>query len=442
MIDLDAIWMKAHLDAVDARITHAAEVLDWAHGKQTLLYEDIIPNMPSDPTAKAQAMKDFERYKRRVQSLGPRILKTKRAGAVGDVNWGGDNQGGIDKRLEALDLRNLARTAFDPLVANGVTAAWAFTDERTGRNKIQVLGGYIELIYHEDDPQGEPIGLLQITQDPGQLKVRYRVRVYDIEARSIREWRNLEKPTDLGGPPSDTWENTSVPRVALYDADQAGEATGEISQALELLRDEVASQVSIKRVSDAHAFPLQWQAGNWDRVEEQGATTVLESPDPEAKVGRLDPGEMEQLFIQQDRAMERLRGDLSLPIASIGGGTWPSGEALQQANVAYVTSSQDYAYMLSRLLTEVVGDYAELENISDPPPVTVSVNREQMRTVISQQVREDFRAGVISLRMAVTALAPYYPASSSEEIEEHITREESPLAVDEELPATPVAGEE
>lgn len=441
MIDVQAAYIRSYLEAVVDRITGAATVLEWAHGQQKLLSDELIPPFPTDQAAKNQAAKDWERYKKQVQSLGPRILKTKRGGAIGDVNWGGKNTGQIDAKLEVLNLRQLARNAFDNLVANGITAAWAYRDENSGQTRVQALGGYLEPIYPEDDPTGEVIGVYQAMQDT-DAEIRYRVRVYDLVEKGIREWRHLKDPTELDRTPTREWVDTSVPRVAVFDTDQSGYPIGELSQALQLLKAEVSMQLRIMRVADAHAWPILWMSGAWDKVQQLGAQTVLTTSEGGATAGRIEPGNMEQLFQLQDRAMERLRGDLSLPIASIAGGNWPSGEALQQANIGYITSSQDYALLLSELLTGVTSDYAELERIKDPPPVNVSVNREQMRTVISTQVREDYFRGIVSLRMAVTAVSPYYPNATSEEIEEFIKREETPLSATSFLPSAPVEGED
>jgi hypothetical protein len=419
VIDLQSAYLRAYLDGVTRRIEHAATTLDWAHGHQHLIPEHLIPPFPADPTARASAVQDWERYKRHVQSLGPRILKTKRMGAVGHVNWGGDSEA-MDERLEALDLRALARSSFDPLACNGVTSAWAYRDERTGVNRVQALGGYLEPIYYEDDPAGDVIGLLQITQDPGALKVRYRARVYDFEERSVREWRDLSDPTRLDGPPTTVWENTSVPRVALYDVNHDGYPVGELATALNTLRAEVALQLRIARVADAQAYGILALAGDWELGQELGPTTVLRAGDPSSGASRVQPAALDELFTLHDRTMERIRSDLGLPISSITSGAWPSGEALQQANLAYVTSSSDYAHLLTRLLTDVVSDFAALEGITDPPPVSVGINREQMRATISAQVREDFARGIVSLRAAAVAISPYYPEWSSDEIEDFI----------------------
>ena len=421
-MDLNTPYIRAYLAHATQRITNAAITLDWAHGNQTLDNTQLIPPFPTDATAATEARKDWERYKHQVQSLGPRVLKAKRMGAVGDVNWGGSDPNNIDDKLTRLNLRALARTAFDPLCANGITAGWAYLDEETRENRVQILGGFLEPIYRQDDPTSQPVGLYQVTQDPSELRIKYRVRVYDFVERSVREWRGLDDPTKLDTPPTEEWTNTSVPRVALFDSDQDGYPAGELQQALNLLKAEVADQLRVARVADTQAWGILALAGDWDIANEMGATTVLTSPKEGASAERIEPASLEQLFAKHDRTMERVRSDLSLPVASVGGGAWPSGEALQQANIAYISSSSDYATILTDFMTDLIRDYALLEGIPEEnaPPVVISISREQMRRVISQQVREDYEAGVISRRMAVTALVPYYPNTSDEEIEAFI----------------------
>lgn len=446
MIELQTAYMRAYLEGINQRITHATDTLDWAHGAQTLLPEHLIPPFPLDSAARAAAESDWRRYTQQVQGLGPRILKTKRTGAVGNVNWGGDNLT-LDGRLETKHLRALMRTAFDPLACNGITSAWAFQDEITGRNRMQVLGGYLEPIYREDDPTGDVIGLYQVTQDPDQTKIRYRARVYGFEDRSIREWRDLRDPTRLDNTPTNEWANTSVPRVVTYDTNHDGYPIGELAQALNVLRAEVSAQLRILRVADAQAWGILTLAGPWDAPREMGATTVLKSPEPTSRAERIEPASLEQLFILHDRTMERIRADQFLPIASIGTGGWPSGEALQQANIGYISNANDYAIILSELATGIVADWAALEGINDPPPVTISINREQMRATVSHQVREDYFRGIVSLRMAVTAVSPYYPDTDSEEIEAFITAygenaDATATNPNERLPAVLVEGDE
>ena len=418
-MNLDTAYVRAYLADVTTRITLAANALDWAHGKQELLNTDLIPPFPTESTAYAEAYKDWQRYQKQVQSLGPRALKTKRMGAVGDINWGGRDAGGIDDKLAQLNLRALARTAFDPLCVNGITAGMAFLDEETRENRIQILGGFLEPFYREDDPTSDPIGLYQVTQDPGNFRVRYRVRVYDFGERSIREWRDLDDPTKLDGPPSEEWTKTSVPRVATFDTDQDGYPVGELAQCLTTLAGEVADQLRILRVADTQAWGILALAGDWDADTEMGATTILRSTEASSTASRIEPASLEPLFQKHDRTMERLRGDLSLPIASIGGGQWPSGEALHQANIAYISSSSDYATILSEFLTALTRDFALLEGVPEEksPPVTISISREQMRNVVSKQAREDYQAGIVSLRMAVTSVAPYYPNATDDDIE-------------------------
>jgi hypothetical protein len=420
MINVQSAYIRAYLKAVERRASEAAIILDWANGTQTFNVTDLLPAPQGEAGWQA-----WQRFEKQMQTLGPRALRLKRDGAIGEVTWGGRDPKEIDEKLTALDLRGLARSSFTPLFANGITAAWAYADERTGRNRVQRLGGYLEPLYHPDDSAGEPVALYQVTDSPSDPS-KYRVRVYDLEERAIREWDPLTNATDLANP-SREWENTSVPRIAMFNRAQDGLPVGELQQALPLLRAEVAQQARTLRNSEAHLFSVLALAGAWEEVKSLGPNTILKSTDSTASAERLAPGEMEPQFTLHDRIMERLRADLSLPIVSILGGDFPSGEALSQANTAYISSCRDYALIVSDLLTGVVRDYAELEGIpsDDAPGVSVLINREAMRDIISRQVREDFKAGIIPLRAAVIAVQPYYPGWTDDDIERWLASGES-----------------
>src|SRR5690606_10474435 len=120
-----------------------------------------------------------------------------------------------------------------------------------------------------------------------------------------------------------------------------------------------------------------------------------------------------------------------MPVSSITTGTFPSGEALDQANAAALANASTYARLLSRLLTGGVRDYATLLGIAEDeaPQVAVIVNREQMRRVVSEQARADYQAGLIPLRAAVLAVHPYYPHMSDKEVEEWIAGQERRVTV-------------
>lgn len=427
MLDLlrDA-YLRAYLDGVTARASAASEALDWLDGTQDLNPTGLVPPF-EDGSAGASA---WMRLKRQVQSLGPRAFRFKRDGSIGSINWGGDDPDGIDERLSQIDLHDLASQSLKSLFATGIAAAWAYQPE-SGEPRIQRLGGHIEPLYHQDDAAGEMIGLFQVRAQPGGNK--YTLRVYEFSDEpgrgNVYEWRDAGSMYEVGKAITKAWEDTSVPRVQMTSRSQDGLPLGEFAQALPIVQGEVAAQLRILRVADSHAWPLLYAAGSWDIPSNLGQNSILVSPNAGDALGRVEAGSLEQLFTVHDRAMERFRADAALPIASISTGNFPSGEALEQANATYLSSCRAYANMLSALLTEVVGDYAELLGISrdEAPPVSVAVNHEFTKSSVLSTIQELYRDGLVEFAAAVRAASVYVPTWSSEEVEKFIEAETARL---------------
>lgn len=412
-------YVRAYLRGVSARAAAAAEALDWLDGTQTLSATQLVPPFAEGSAGQAA----FRRFAGQVQSLGPRAFRFKRDGTLGAVNWGGDSTT-MDARLESIDLVSLATPALKGLFANGIAAAWAYQPE-VGPPRVQRLGGHLEPLYLEDDAAGDPIGLFQVRAQPDGA--RYTLRVYEFSLEpgrgTIYEWRDAQTMFEIGKVPTLMIENTSVPRVQIANRSQDGLPLGEFGQALPTVIGEVAQQLRLLRVADAHAWPLTFAAGDWDIPRDLGSQSILTAGSTDAKVGKLEPSDLTTLFQQHDRVLERFRADTSLPIGSINTGNFPSGEALEQANATYLSSCRSYAAMLSRLLTDVVADYAALVGISDPPPVTVNINQEFTKGAITSTVIELWREGLIDFAAAVRAVSVYVPTWSSDEVEAYIQRE-------------------
>jgi len=147
-------------------------------------------------------------------------------------------------------------------------------------------------------------------------------------------------------------------------------------------------------------------------------------------IGVIEPPTLAGPHTQHDRILERLRGDLKLPISSISTGDFPSGEALEQANAISISTATMYAGLLTRLLSGGVQGYAELLGIprEKAPPVSVEINREQTRRMVTEQARNDYRDGLISFRAAVITISQYYPAWSDDEVEAWIEEETARIA--------------
>lgn len=428
MIDLKSAYVRAVLQGVTARVQRAADALDWADGLQVLDAAELVP-----PLRHADDQAVWKRLTRQIQGLGPRAVAHKRSTTIGSVNWGGDDPGGIDARLATLGLKQLATMALKQLVAIGVAGLLPHQPEE-GPPRLQRMGGYLEPLYREDDIGGDPVAWLQVLAEGSGN--RYRLRVYEPDPAApnrgtLTEWRNASNPYELGNQPSSVWEGVIMPSIVMVDAAQDGTPIGELTQALPVLKGEVAAQARILRASDANAWPLRWAVGDWDVPKEGSALDVLVANTPGSQVGVVEPPTLQGLITLHDRILERLRGDLKLPISSITTGDFPSGEALEQANAISIATATMYASLLGELLTGGVAGYAELLGISrdQAPPVSVEINREQTRRSVTEQARNDYREGLISFRAAVLTVAQYYPHWGDDEVEEFIREQTTRVSV-------------
>lgn len=417
MIDLQQAYVRAYLEGIARRVATAGEALDWLSGKPTLDPAELAPGF--DTTVPDETLQAFIRLAGTVQTFGPRAVTLRRTGAIGIVNWGGDNKV-TDQRLTDLKLEALALRAHKALFATGITAFWTHVPPGTTDARLQVLGGYLEPLYDPLDPAGEIVALYQVLPSPAGSN--YRVRIYDFSEGLVREWENLNRPYNIAAPPTNVYENQLAPVVVLADVDQDGFPIGEGVTALPLLKQELSTQLRIIRNSQTHAFGMYAFTGEWQLPTQLGPTQVLLG-EVDGTVQRLAPGELAPLFDEHDRILERLRADLRLPFVALTGGDFPSGEAITQANQAFISACRADAALLSTGLTQAVEDFAALAGIT-PAPVSVEINREALRKQILEDARDDYAAGIISFRMAATAASAYYPTASVDELEEFIAQRE------------------
>lgn len=424
MIDLQSAYVRAVLESVTARAERAAETLEWADGQQTLDQNELVAGFKNPDSLKA-----WRRLTKQVQGLGPRVIAHKRTSAIGSINWGGDDPNGIDERLQDLDLNRLAVAALKRLTAIGIAGVLPYQPE-DGIPRLQNMGGHIEPLYDQDDIGGTPTAWLQaLAEADGRT---YRLRLYEPSAEdptrgALNEWRHATRPYEIGTRPANQWDNVLMPTIVMVDTAQDGTPLGELAQALPLLKGEVAQQLRILRAADSNSNPRRWMIGDWDIPESESAETVFVATDPQSNIGVIDPPQLEGLFTLQDRMLDRLRSDLRLPISSINTGTFPSGEALDQANAISISTAKEYARLVQALLTGGVGGYCELLNIprDKAPQVSVEINREQTRRMVTEQARLDFKDRLIPKRVAVLTISQYYPHWSDEEIEEFLTKEDT-----------------
>jgi hypothetical protein len=275
--------------------------------------------------------------------------------------------------------------------------------------------------------------------------IRYDIRVWDFTNRTLRVWRKRLQPWDLGvvsddDPdggefdqyPQEGQGELAMPTIVWADVDQYGLPIGEGRANMPTLRQIVAQDMRVLRTSQSHAFPVWALSGKWETVSRIGANTVLRAREDSARAERISSGDLQPLFDERQALLERFRQALALPIT--GAGDAPSGEAYTQANVAYATASDQLARLVGDALTAGVRGLLSLQDGSARPlpkydglRVTVMPDRELKRTTISMQVREDYRVGATSRRMALGELEQFYPNTTTAELERWLALDERPL---------------
>lgn len=436
MIDLTSLYVRGFLEDVKQRVAATSEALSWAEGEPVYRSKDLVPTF----TKGSEAEEAFVRYVKQLQNLGPRALRLRRQGAIGSVTWSSvpDETNGL---LDALPLRRLARDGYKDVFVNGVAALWPVARRAVGegaapRPTIQRLGGHLEILWDEDDVGGTPVGLYQVTGSSATYKgagLRYDVRIYDFTDGVLRIWRALEAPGFLADDPDEIYpepgsgQTLLMPTIAYGDVSQDGYPVGELKTALPLLRQEVSHTLRILRTSDAHAYPIWNLVGKYEEPRRIGSNTVFRSNDPSSRAERVQPADLTTLFEDQDRAADRIRTDLLLPITTSG--EIPSGEALIQANASYNNASEDGAEIIGELLTGAVRGYFELLGGQLPAGFVVNVkpDRELKRSTIAMQVREDFRAGIVNREIALNELIDFYPSASTETVEAWLSEDDDPV---------------
>ena len=111
------------MQAVIERIAEHDAAHEIAKGVWLPLDDELLPAPVSESRRKA-----WLRAKRQTQSLGPRILTSKKQAVLGGgVTWGGDDDK-TDKVLKSLDLPKLANGLLENLIIDGMAAAMSHQD--------------------------------------------------------------------------------------------------------------------------------------------------------------------------------------------------------------------------------------------------------------------------------------------------------------------------
>jgi hypothetical protein len=448
VIHLRTEYMRGYLRALQQRVQLTAEAMAWHQGDPEYIPAELLADMQEG----TDAYREFVRFAKQTQNRGPMMLRLRRQAALGTVTWT-DADPVMTRRLDALRLRRLAQQGMDALVVNGICAYWpvvrstvtsrAALDQRDdarpvtedmARPTLQHLSGHLELLWDDDDVGGTPVGLLQVTGNQRTHEgdgVLYDVRIWDFTEQRLLVWTGLEQPWMLGTDPTHTFPDDAdteagaqlvMPTVEWIDLDQYGYPVGEGKVNLPSLRDEVSTNMRLKRASTSHAYPVWALVGDWTAVETIGAHTILRARREGSTAERVESADLLALLRERAELREDIRQAYMAPLT--GSQDAPSGEAYVQANVAYYTVSDDYAQHLGLALSQPVRQYlamldgtTELSQTLQDFSVVVKPDLELKRATISMQVREDFRAGMTTRRMAIGELEPFYPSATSEHLE-------------------------
>lgn len=421
---IDAALLKRSLAGLATRASHAAKVEEWATNTLSEIPAEILPRVPEG------AMSALIRLAAQCESIGPRILQTRKFGTIGDINWGGDSDS-VDESLAAVDLRDLASRLLDMGMKHGIMAGITRRDE-TGELVIEPLVGYVEPIPSKGTPTGLVHAWVDETATRGGTQSKWTVRVYDFAARTMTEWTGLDRPeqaatktpVDVVGPNSEYPAGAPTPRFIVLDSvPRTGRPYGELDRILPLIQSDWSSQLRGDRAEENTAFPqLKITGEAEDGTGERSTAHIIRLPEG-GDAEFLLPGELGQMHKHHDRKLERLREDANMPGGFLGAQT-PSGEALREANQKFISSCSFYAERLSRLLTLLVADLSGALQ-TEPVSVTVMINREFTKASEIETVILLYREGLMDFGAAVRAISVYVPTWSDKDVEAFI-EENSP----------------
>lgn len=373
---------------------------------------EILPQALGDEAVKAQM-----RITRQVINAAPRVLKTRRAGAVGNVTASTGNKAD-DQEIAALNVRALARRGVEQALVTGVTAFRAHTlpSEQGGLTVISRVSGFLHPITDPDDVD-RYVMLMQVWE--GESGKGYNVRLWDLDKPEYEEFLGIKNPTDAMPGTGQLVDVETPPRLCVVAADGDGYPVGEIATGLQLLKADYAAQFRIIRVAELFGFPVPVAKGavSMPKVWQPGATVTT---GPDGSFAFVIPSGVEQLFTHQDRINNAMREHFNLPSGVMGSGGFtgaPSGEALAEANLRFQQASSDLADATGQVLNQAGTDWATIKRSKTPLNISVtpSYERNKDATIASVIALRDKR--LIPPSVAVRAIQPLVSGFQAEEAE-------------------------
>ena len=411
MIDFKLLMARAMLKSVTTRAANEAQVYDIAEGDMSGLSSTLKALLPPPANGDLSAQAEQTKILALVQSTGPEIMGRILDGVVGSVNWGGTSDK-LDSRLKSIDLKRTARVLVRRLMISGFAAARAYKNA-AGETALEPLGGYVVPI---TDPYNalNVIGIYQAMMSNSDTDPRWRVRVYDFDTKTMRQWDDLKDPTTLAAPSLEF--ATPMPHYALLGEQMDGLTQGPFWVNSPTILSECVNQVYIYRAARRAGYPMTSISGNYNALLSNiGPGGVVFFTDAEGQVQRVAPGDLSQMFDTGDRILERLRIDFRLPGALSRASNAPSGEALREANISAFQFWQSLAGMVSSLLTGAVEDFCALATLA-PVDVVITPNRESLRTQMIADVMALRAAKLLPPAVAAREIQPFFGTYSDEEL--------------------------
>jgi hypothetical protein len=404
--------------AISSRAQQEATLWDMASGTWTPAPGDVGPPPRSDEASIA-----YNRLIRLVYPVGPQIIRTRLSGTIADVTWS-DARGGkqLDRRLQALNLYDLASGGFIQMMVTGLTA---YSVVRRGEDvTVARLGGYLEPLLDPDDVE-VAVGLLQAWQTNDERKAGrpWRVRIYDFQDQVLREWVDLADPADaFSSPPTSEAAVGYMPHIAIAYRGADGLPISEMRQGANLLRANYAIQLRIHRVAELHGYPVPVVVGQAEIPRDWGPGQVLAFPTGQGEFRYVYPDALSGLYELLRQNLESIREFFSLPGGSLGTQT-PSGEALKEANRKYVQICNYYAQKLSSSISAAVRDYARAIG-ADPADVEIVPHDMGRADEMLDKIANLYKEGIIPLSVAARVAQIYVPGWSDDELRSWVEQQQ------------------
>lgn len=416
-MNIEALAKRARLQRIRDRATDLDSVREMLDGTYIPTPGDFAPPFLAG-TARAEA---WRRAIRTTTTTVPLIAsKSLAALDFGNITWSDAQTGAAraDDAIDELPIEQLARDLATEYKLTGVMAAIAHTpidDGRTLPPTIQVLHGVNIPYVHPVSPDRVTgwYRAVQYADDNHQGQLRWWVEAYDFETdpTTHRVWRSLLDPSLLANKPDDEFASRARPRYAITGIADDGLPISPILANLGRVLGLYATELRLTTTEELSAYPMLLTKGDAD-VNQVGPAEVI-AVDAEGDARWLDPGKLEELREQVRLKRDQVREAFSLPAGSLGGQT-PSGEALEEANRAFIQDARATSSALGTVLSDVVSDYLALLNLY-PVTVDVPIDRSYTTKSLLDVVEKGMDLGAVPKRVAARMFQQFIGAAYSDD---------------------------